>query len=295
MYLTVLLVEPPDVFDAATILRFLYTFIGPRFKLVVVSSRKPNLYRLCSYSRVPITIAKALVSLRRSANLDEDRAVVMDYSAPENMITKLGVAPKNVVISWIGVRDSLNAIRVRPPLSSGIVRYDAVSLLYALLRDQAIASLLESCGCVDWGRCDSDVIKSVMYLARKLVESSFNVDGCSAYEVHAVAAVVSKALKRWRLLAELEEGVLIRAISGCEQQVSLNVFDMEGGFAGRMTISVHGKRVEISCTEGLALRCPLCGVCFCLDLATMSATICGQSAEIRGEGVDYSLVRFLGI
>ncbi len=302
MYFTIALVNPPEPFDEAVILRFLYVFLGPRFNMVVAGSKSKGFIDIVKYSRVPPSIVRCVYRKARDLErelrqfekvlvMGKDGVDVLDYEVSD-------CRELAIVIPWSSVelRD-VEKVVVKPPVITGITRYDAISLLYSLARCICKVGIDETCSCINWGSCGPMEIKQMMYLARKAIESAIYVDSCTFVEPHALAAVMNKIAIKKSLLVELRSAVMERRIDGCIEIVDLDVVDARNlEFVGSMRILMEGSKINIVCDDEVVERgLSICDSCMCLAPSEGKAVICGEEVSSYSEGVDYGLIRLVGI
>ncbi len=297
MYLTVILIDPPTDFDVATILRFLYVYAGPSFKLVVLD-KKLSFGRVARYARIPLSLLKALIDVPKEVRLCRRNVMVMDRDGVD--VTDLRIDCENLVIAipFSGNPPSMegSVTKVKPPVLCGLRRYEAVSLLYALMKYVCGVRLEPYCECSNWGLCSAEAVRDLMYLARKVAESKVTMDSCVFFEPHAVAAVIGKVVNRLGFAAELSWSRAEVGFGACRQLIAISLLNAYSNrFVGSVIIEVNGYSVRIECRGLSSDEVPICGSCMCVDALSGVATVCGETVDLTARSVDYGLVRLVGI
>jgi len=274
---------------------------------VVHSKSKPRIADVIRYSRVPPSILRMVLMELGLSDTKQllnrvEKFFVLGSEGEEVVELELSVDDlRNTlfVVDWAGVVKSRSmngrAVFVKPPIRTGILRYDAVSLLYAVLKHVVRIEPLQRCECAT--KCIEVDIHKLLYLARKALESSIHLDSCRLLEPHALVSVMNKLLRERGLVGELGEAVIEERLDGCRQRISIDVFDTPRlEFVGRVHIDVRSNVVEILCDEHLsrALR-GVCRSCMCLYPELSEVELCGARISLSTKGVDYGLVGLFGI
>jgi hypothetical protein len=225
----VILYTPPSHFDAAVILRTLYTGLGVNvaWKLHIIGLGRRLRPKLISDSRVPVRIALERLSLEEP---DYSGGCVFVVDSRGKPVWQVEEKPSFIVVDYTST--SFNEARVEAcvervsALGLPIPTYEAVAVIYATL----IRPLyLTPRGSLDTFYTDA---RKAVYLARKLVEAMKTFDNYLLFEPNTIVYVLRKVY--------VEEGYILDP-----ERYSITISPADGVVAEAITMAAYDRRMKL--------------------------------------------------
>ncbi len=193
--LHLVIASPPSVFDAAVLLRTLYSALGPSgWRANIIGLGGKQLHRLVVESRVPVSVIRGSVSLEAPEELAQPVYIVDNRGEPAWRLEK----PSTIVVDYSGFYArglEGRAKRVRGAQLPSQT-YEAVTLIYEFFVRRR-----------DWrpmGEAVSVDPRSGLYLARKVLEALRVFDNYLLLEPNTVVYTLRRVYMRNALLLDPE-------------------------------------------------------------------------------------------
>ncbi len=225
MYVTLLMVSPPNEFEIAVVLRTLYTMLSNAFELHVYGEKPLVIERVLRYSRVPARVLRERMHLHTLHEVEQilkEREVVLVDPNEGQSIEVLDCVENPVFAVCYDerilerFRDRFRkVVRVRV-LGLDILSYECIAVIYGYAK-YVCRYFERGVACRD---IDAELLRDAVYIGRKVLESISWFDNNAVLEPSAVVAVVNKALRKRSLRMDLIESMLrIDHIRGSIEQV----------------------------------------------------------------------------
>ncbi len=185
--------SPPDVFDAAVLLRVLYTALGSRgWRAYIIGLGGKQLHRLVVESRVPAQVVRDRVSLTAPASHPEPVYVVDNRGEPAWLLE----TPSTIVVDYSGFYARGLGDPVRRVRGAGLPSqtYEAVGVFYEFL--------VRRRSWVPRGEPWSVDPRSGLYLARKSLEALKVFDNFFLLEPSTIVYTLRRVYMREGLLLD---------------------------------------------------------------------------------------------
>lgn len=251
--LHVVLYTPPSHFDAAIILRTLYTGLGGRgWTLNIVGMGRHLPLKLVSDSRVPVAVALERVRLEEPSYNSESCIYLVDSRGSD--VDELREKPDYIVVDYTMTSFSEDKARcVKRVRSLGLpsLTYEAIGVIYAVaIRPRIIkASVREEAIYGD--------VRRAIYLARKLAEGLRVFDNYLVLEPNTVAYVVRRLyISEGYIVDPVAYTITINPIDGyVVQEVKMRAYDKRYRVRGEVVVRIGRDRITVSDWRGV--RCSL--------------------------------------